>query len=89
MRITRDELHTSVGDLCTTCTKDIGECVLKKALSNYHSGGDISLSLILTGCPEYRRTESQNTEILWDDFMTAHATLMPNEVVRFNTEVNE
>lgn len=68
MRVTRDGLCSSEGDLCARCVKDITECVFKKALSNYHSGGDIPLSLRLTGCPEYSMVHDVNDEISWGSF---------------------
>lgn len=53
MQVTIGGVYTSAGDLCITCSKNNTECVFKKALSNYHGGGDRLLSLILTNCPEY------------------------------------
>lgn len=95
MQIDRDGIHTYCGDSCITCSKDNTECVLKKALSNYHNGGDISLSLILTNCPEYRMIEYRNDRISWEvpnEMRTTtdgpYVTLNPNVTVRFNTEGN-
>ena len=90
MQVTRDGVYSSGSDVCGTCSKDDTECVFKKALSNYHGGGDIPLSLMITDCPEYRRTENRNDRILWGDFAdSVYTTLNPNVTVRLNTgEVN-
>ena len=87
MRVTTDGVCSQGNDICNTCIKDNTECVFKKALSNYHSGVDISLSLMLTNCPEY----ISSNRISWNDFGGIgitdgpYATLNPNVVVRLNT----
>lgn len=88
MRVTIDGISTQCSDLCETCAKDNSECVLKKALNNYHGGGDIPLTLMLMDCPEYIRTRNRNTGITWSDFDDrVCATLNPNATVRLNTEI--
>ena len=92
MQVTSDGVYSHGSDLCSTCVKDNDECVFKKALKNYHNGGDTPLSLMINDCPEYRRTENRNARIQWNDFNyvvssgdTYCATLNPNVTVRFNT----
>lgn len=96
MQVTRDGVYSNGSDLCSTCLNDNTECVFKKALNNYHGGGDMPLSLMIMDCPEYRRTENRYNRISWGDFddrvsreisaqFNPHVTLNPNVTVRFNT----
>lgn len=93
MQVTRDGVYSNGSDLCSTCVKDDDQCVFKKALSNYHGGGDMPLSLMIADCPEYIRTENRNARISWFNFnevtpRSDSVTLNPNVTVRLNTEVN-
>ena len=80
MQVTRDGVHSNGGDLCITCVKDNDECVFKKALSNYHGGGNHDISMILTDCPEYSRVDFESPLTV---------TLNTNAFVRINTGSNE
>lgn len=88
MRIDRDGLHSYVGDICCTCAKDNDECILKKALSNYHGIGDAPLMLVIRECPEYRRIYNGSTRITLRDFestINPYATLNSDATISFNT----
>ena len=68
----------------------------KKALSNYHGGSDMPLSLMIADCPEYIRTENRHARISWYDFNEVVprsdsdcVTLNPNTTVRFNVGVTD
>ena len=87
MQVTRDGVHSHGSDLCSTCVKDNDVCVFKKALGNYHGGGDMPLSLMITDCPEYIRTENRHARISWYDFNEIEQRFNPNATVRFNTGV--
>ena len=90
MQVTKDGVCSGISDICGTCSKDNTECVLKKALSNYHDGGEIPIRLMIMDCPEYKRTENSDDEISWGDFDNRiHTTLNPNVTVRFNTGVTD
>lgn len=92
MQVTKDGIYSIGSDLCGTCSKDDTGCVFKKALSNYHDGGEIPIRLIVMDCPEYRMVEER--EIDMNDFsgevmaqFNPHATFNQNVTVRFNTGV--
>ena len=94
MRVTKDGVCSSGSDICGTCSKDDTECVFKKALSNYHDGGEIPIRIIVMDCPEYRMVDER--EIDMDCFtneirtqFNPHATLNSNVTVRINTEVTD
>lgn len=88
MQVTKDSTWTNSSDVCSTCSKDDNGCVFKKALKNYHDGGEIPIKLMLMDCPEYRRTENRDDEISWGEFDNRiYTTINPSVTVRFNTGV--
>lgn len=87
MLVTKDGVNSNGNDLCGTCCKDITECIFKKALNNYHDGGEIPVRFILLNCPEYRMVYERNDRITFEDFEAYTTTLNTNVNVRVNTEV--